>query len=54
MSPEVREDMHVLLGVRSVEHGNLINPEIAALMAHAGAFLVPTLVTYEALHREGK
>ena len=44
----------VRLGVRSIEHGNLIDQETAALMARAGAFLVPTLVTYEALHREGK
>jgi imidazolonepropionase-like amidohydrolase len=44
----------VRLGVRSIEHGNLIDQETAALMARAGAFLVPTLVTFEALHREGK
>ena len=44
----------VRYGVRSIEHGNLIDAETAALMARAGAFLVPTLVTYEALHREGK
>lgn len=44
----------VRYGVRSIEHGNLIDAETAALMAGAGAFLVPTLVTYEALHREGK
>jgi imidazolonepropionase-like amidohydrolase len=41
-------------GVRSIEHGNLIDRETAALMAREHAFLVPTLVTYEALHREGK
>jgi imidazolonepropionase-like amidohydrolase len=41
-------------GVRSIEHGNLIDQDTATLMAQAGAFLVPTLVTYEALHREGK
>jgi imidazolonepropionase-like amidohydrolase len=41
-------------GVRSIEHGNLLDQETAELMARAGAFLVPTLVTYEALHREGK
>jgi imidazolonepropionase-like amidohydrolase len=44
----------VRYGVRSIEHGNLIDATTAALMASAGAFLVPTLVTYEALHREGK
>jgi imidazolonepropionase-like amidohydrolase len=41
-------------GVRSIEHGNLLDRETAALMARENAFLVPTLVTYEALHREGK
>lgn len=41
-------------GVRSIEHGNLIDQPTAALMAREGAFLVPTLVTYEALQREGK
>jgi imidazolonepropionase-like amidohydrolase len=44
----------VRLGVRSIEHGNLIDQETAELMARAGAFLVPTLVTFDALHREGK
>jgi imidazolonepropionase-like amidohydrolase len=44
----------VRYGVRSIEHGNLIDQETAELMAREGAFLVPTLVTYEALHREGK
>jgi imidazolonepropionase-like amidohydrolase len=41
-------------GVRSIEHGNLLDQPTAALMAREGVFLVPTLVTYEALHREGK
>ena len=44
----------VRCGVRSIEHGNLIDQDTATLMAQAGAFLVPTLVTYEAMHREGK
>jgi imidazolonepropionase-like amidohydrolase len=44
----------VRLGVRSIEHGNLIDQETAALMAREGAFMVPTLVTFDALHREGK
>jgi imidazolonepropionase-like amidohydrolase len=39
--------------VRSVEHGNLISEETARLIAEAGAYLVPTLVTYEALSEEG-
>lgn len=41
-------------GVRSIEHGNLIDERTAALMAEREAFLVPTLVTYEALAREGR
>ncbi len=44
----------VRYGVRSIEHGNLLDAETAALMAEHQAFLVPTLVTYDALHREGK
>ena len=41
-------------GVRSIEHGNLVDEEAAAMMADAGAFAVPTLVTYDALANEGK
>ena len=44
----------VRLGVRSVEHGNRIDREAAATVAAHGAFMVPTLITYEALHREGE
>jgi imidazolonepropionase-like amidohydrolase len=40
-------------GVRSIEHGNLLNERAAALMAEAGTFLVPTLVTYEKLYEQG-
>jgi imidazolonepropionase-like amidohydrolase len=40
-------------GVRSVEHGNLLDADTAAVMAAAGAFLVPTLGTYEAMERRG-
>ena len=40
-------------GVRSIEHGNLIDEETARLIARSGAYLVPTLVTYEALSEEG-
>lgn len=40
-------------GVRSIEHGNLIDAETARLMREKGAFLVPTLATYDALAREG-
>jgi imidazolonepropionase-like amidohydrolase len=41
-------------GVRSIEHGNLIDADGARAIAEAGAYLVPTLVTYEAIAREGK
>jgi imidazolonepropionase-like amidohydrolase len=40
-------------GARSVEHGNLLDEATAALMAERQAFLVPTLVTYDAMERRG-
>lgn len=40
-------------GVRSVEHGNLVTASTAQLMKESGAFVVPTLVTFEALSEEG-
>jgi imidazolonepropionase-like amidohydrolase len=40
-------------GVRSVEHGNLVTPETAQLMKERSAFVVPTLVTFNALAEEG-
>jgi imidazolonepropionase-like amidohydrolase len=40
-------------GVRSIEHGNLLDRETAEAMAAAGAYLVPTLVTYHAMERRG-
>ena len=40
-------------GVRSIEHGNLIDAETAAVAAERGAFVVPTLATYESLARRG-
>ena len=43
----------VAAGVRSIEHGNLLNRRAADLMAEAGTFLVPTLVTYEKLREHG-
>ena len=45
--------MCVRAGVRSIEHGNLIDGQTAALMAEHGTFLDPTLVTYERLYEEG-
>jgi imidazolonepropionase-like amidohydrolase len=41
-------------GVRSIEHGNLIRETAAQAIKDADAFLVPTMVTYEAIYREGK
>jgi imidazolonepropionase-like amidohydrolase len=41
-------------GVRSIEHGNLIDEAVAREIKKAGAYLVPTMVTYEAIWREGK
>jgi imidazolonepropionase-like amidohydrolase len=44
----------VRCGVRTIEHGNLVDAPTAALMAQAGAYVVPTLVTYDALASEGE
>src|SRR5262249_13657740 len=41
-------------GVRSIEHGNLIDRATAEHVANADAFVVLTLVTYDALHRHGR
>ena len=43
----------VTAGVRTIEHGNLIDAPTARLMAARGAYLVPTLVAYDALKRRG-
>lgn len=40
-------------GVRSIEHGNLIDSETAKQMAERSAFLVPTLAAYDAMDRRG-
>ena len=40
-------------GVRSIEHGNLIDESSVDLLLAKDAFLVPTMSTYEALYREG-
>lgn len=40
-------------GVRSIEHGNLLDEQTAYRMAREGAFLVPTLIVYEVLSRHG-
>jgi len=43
----------VTCGVRSIEHGNLLDEESAQCMAKHGAYLVPTLATYAAIERNG-
>jgi imidazolonepropionase-like amidohydrolase len=43
----------VRAGVRSIEHGNMIDESAAQVMAEKKAFLVPTLVTYDTIQRRG-
>uniref|UniRef100_A0A7S4QG34 Amidohydrolase-related domain-containing protein n=1 Tax=Alexandrium monilatum TaxID=311494 RepID=A0A7S4QG34_9DINO len=40
-------------GVRSIEHGNLLDESCLGLFLEKGAFLVPTLASYQALASEG-
>lgn len=51
-SPEAIE-MAVVNGVRSVEHGNLIDKRTAEIVALKGAVMVPTLATYKAMNDVG-
>jgi imidazolonepropionase-like amidohydrolase len=44
----------VAAGIRSLEHGNLLDEEAARAIKEAEAFLVPTLVTYEMISQMGK
>src|SRR3984957_1375847 len=44
----------VTAGVRTIEHGNLIDAPTAQLMAERGTYLVPTLVAYQKLYEEGR
>jgi imidazolonepropionase-like amidohydrolase len=43
----------VALGVRSIEHGNLVDDATARFMHERGAFAVPTTITYEATRNDG-
>jgi imidazolonepropionase-like amidohydrolase len=43
----------VAAGVRTIEHGNLVDEAAARLMAERGAFMVPTLVTYDSMRQRG-
>lgn len=40
-------------GVRTIEHGNLVDEPTAKLMQEKGAYMVPTLITYEGLANDG-
>jgi imidazolonepropionase-like amidohydrolase len=44
----------VRAGVRTIEHGNLIDASTARLMAERGAYLVPTLVAYFMIEEFGR
>lgn len=44
----------VRAGVRTIEHGNLIDAPTARLMKEHGAYLVPTLVTYFKIEELGR
>jgi imidazolonepropionase-like amidohydrolase len=41
-------------GVRTIEHGNLMTETGARAIQAAGAYLVPTMVTYEMLSKRGR
>ncbi|UCE55141.1 MAG: amidohydrolase family protein [Desulfobacterales bacterium] len=41
-------------GIRSIEHGNLLTERSAQAISDAGAYLVPTIVTYEMISRMGR
>lgn len=47
-------ELAVGAGVHTIEHGNLLDDSSATAMAAAGAVLVPTLVTYEAMDEVGE
>ena len=44
----------ITAGIRTLEHGNLLDEKTAQAIKNAGAFLVPTLATYDLLPRMGK
>lgn len=44
----------ITAGIRTLEHGNLLDEKTAQAIKNAGAFLVPTLATYDLLPRKGK
>ncbi len=44
----------VQLGVRTIEHGNLLDDEGAQMMNAAGAYLVANLIVYEVIAKHGR
>lgn len=44
----------VRCGVRTIEHGNLVDRGAAEVMKAHGAYMVPTLITYEGLANDGE
>jgi imidazolonepropionase-like amidohydrolase len=52
ISPEAIRNC-VEAGVRSIEHGNLLDDDSAKYMAAAGTYLVPTMSVYHHLYEEG-
>lgn len=46
-------DHALTAGVRTIEHGNLLDAPTASVMAERRAFLVPTLIAYDAMARRG-
>jgi imidazolonepropionase-like amidohydrolase len=41
-------------GVRTIEHGNLVDAPTAKLMAKKGVYMIPNLVTYDAMKRRAR
>ena len=41
-------------GVRTIEHGNMVDAPTARLMAKKGVYMIPNLVTYDAMKRRAK
>jgi imidazolonepropionase-like amidohydrolase len=44
----------VELGVRTIEHGNLLDEDTARLMAVRGSYLVPNLIAYRSIAQHGE
>jgi imidazolonepropionase-like amidohydrolase len=44
----------VKCGVRTIEHGNLVDAPTAKLMARHGVYMVPNLIAYDAMKRRAK